>query len=78
MAEERYFAAPKIVHLLLQHGAKEGRHFTSVQGDISRPRHSDREFAETFEFGESFIAEQQPYYKMWKILYDIEDDSGPG
>lgn len=67
-----------MIHLLLQHGAEEGRHFTSTQGDLSRPGQSDREFAETFEYGDKFIAEQQPYYEMWKILYDIEAAAGQG
>ena len=73
-AEKHYFNAPKVIHLLLEHGAKQGKH--RDEDDIRRPRHGDEEFAEIFQPGDKWIVEQQPYYEMWKVLYDMEDGLG--
>lgn len=70
--EESYFNLPKIVQLLLERGAKEGRQFTDEQDDIQRPRQNDLEFAEIWEHGDQFIVEQQPYFSMWRFLYEFE------
>ena len=76
VVEKHYFDAPKLVHLLRRHGAKQGMQSRPDQNDVKRPRASDAEFASGLEYGDKFVAEQQPYYDMWKILYDVEAETG--
>jgi len=71
---EKYFAIPMIVKDLLTAGAKRGKDLTFKTGIHESPVHWDETFAEISELGSAYVFGKQPFYKQWKIFYDLMDN----
>lgn len=53
-----------IVELIVKHGGTRTRGTLTRQGDANA--------VEASPWGKLYIAEEQPYYDMWKLLYDLD------
>ena len=60
-----------IVKLVIERGGKS-QSPTGEDSRIARPRKFDAEYIKDEVWGDLYKAEEQPYYEMWKPLYDFD------
>ena len=60
-----------IVKLIIKRGGKS-QSPTGEDSRIARPREFDAEIVENEDWGDLYEPEEQPYYEMWKPLYDFD------
>ncbi|KAH8707568.1 hypothetical protein GQ44DRAFT_816339 [Phaeosphaeriaceae sp. PMI808] len=68
-----YFAHPKIRDALINAGARTGKQLgtSKIAPDVKL---NEEMRLEALGWWESFRREEQPFYDMWKISYDFDDD----
>lgn len=60
-----------IVQLIIERGGKS-QSPPGKDSRIARPREFDAEIVENEDWGDLYKPEEQPYYEMWKPLYDFD------
>ena len=60
-----------IVKLIIERGGKS-QSPTGEDSTIRRPTQFDAEIVELEDWGDLYKPEEQPYYEMWKPLYDFD------
>ncbi|KAK3168390.1 hypothetical protein OEA41_004837 [Lepraria neglecta] len=74
---EKYFAIMDIVELIIERGGKS-QSLPGEDSSIARPRQFDAEIVEIEDWGNLYKPGEQPYYDMWKPLYEFDESTFNG
>ncbi|KAK8119666.1 uncharacterized protein PG998_004292 [Apiospora kogelbergensis] len=66
---QKYDSAPRILKLLVDAGARPG-HCDYIMSS----KYQDATFAKFYKARDWYVAEEQPFYGRWKILYELDDN----
>ena len=72
-AESYYFGCPKIRDELIKAGARTGKQLGTTE-NAPDVKTSEQMNLEELGWWEYFKRDEQPFYDMWKISYDFDDD----
>ena len=61
-----------LVKLIIERGGTSRSRPDEKKQDIARPRQDDALSVERYEWGPLYKVEEQPYYDMWKLLYEFD------